>query len=134
MSFSHRVIQKQMWRSVLRCVTRAEGLQEPCASRPAWCAGFRLSGTEGSDGLDVGLVVTCGRDLQHRDDCTLVQQAVRCHHFSVAFLTAAHSRLKTRKEEHKDCLREQCNQRVNMSGSGLHLGEYHSMFHGNPSV
>ncbi len=83
----------QVTQTWCRCVTWAEGLQEPGASGPARCAGFRLSGAEGSDGFDIGLVVACSRDLEHRDDCTLVQQAVRRHHLSVALLTAAHSRL-----------------------------------------
>lgn len=89
----NRSCSSQMSQTVSRSLTWAEGLQEPGASRPAWRAGFRLSGVEGSDGLDIGLVVTCGWNLQHRDDCTLVQQAVRRHHFCVALLTATHSRL-----------------------------------------
>lgn len=101
---SHHVIQhvknmsssSQMSQTASRCVTWAEGLQEPGASRSAWCAGFRLGGVEGPNGLDIGLVVTCGGDLQHRDDCTLVQQAIRRHHFGVALLTATHSRLTRR--------------------------------------
>lgn len=98
---SHPVIQhdknsassSQMSQTVLRCFTWAEGLQEPGASHSAWCAGCRLGGVEGSDRLDIGLVVTCSGDLQHRDNCTLVQQTVGRHHFSVALLTATHSRL-----------------------------------------
>lgn len=77
-----------------KLVTWTKRLQEPGPPGPAWCAGCRLDGVEGSDGLHVSSVVTCSWDLQHRDDCTLVQQAVRCHHFSVALLTATHTRLR----------------------------------------
>lgn len=78
---------------MLRGVTWTEGLQEPGAPRPAWCAGFRQGGAESSDGFHIGLVVTCSGDLEHRDDCALVQQAVGRHYFSVALLTPTHSGL-----------------------------------------
>lgn len=73
--------------------TWAEWLEEPGASRPARRVGCRLGGVESSDSLDICLVVSGGGDLQHRNDSTLVQQAIRRHYFSVAILTATHTRL-----------------------------------------
>lgn len=79
-------------------ITRTKRLQKPCASHSARCAGSRLSGVQGSNCLDVSLVVASGGDLQHRDDGTLIQQPIGRHDFSVALFTATHTHLEGVKD------------------------------------
>lgn len=74
-------------------LTNSKGLQEPGTTRSTRVADGGLGGTDGSDGLHVGLGVAHRGDLQHRDQCALVKYSVRCHHLCVTLLTSTHSSL-----------------------------------------